>query len=152
MNFIPAHSDLLWSPAVRMSNDDRVMHQQTFKKLHDLNIKVGGAGIAFPQVGLHMAAFISRYEGWPVCVNPEFRIVGSDRISRLEGCLSRPGWHTYVSRPAKVYAMWDDVDGFSKTKLLDGIEARVFQHLCDLLKGQPIFPRPSPPKRHEAHV
>lgn len=149
MNFIPPHSDLLWTPAARMSAEDRVMHLHTFKELHELNMQVNGAGIAFPQVGLHMAAFISRYEGWPVCVNPEFRIVGKNYSSRLEGCLNRPGWHTYVRRPEKVYAQWDDIDGFQKTALLEGIESRVFQHLCDLLKGQPIFPRPAPPKKHE---
>ena len=147
MNLIPPHADLLWQPALPMTNDDRVMHQQTFKEMHELNVKLNGAGIAFPQVGLGLTAFVSRYEAWPTVVNPEFRIVGSDHVSRLEGCLSMPGWHTYVRRPAKIYAEWEDVDGFRKTALLEGIEARVFQHLHDLLNGRPIFPRPKAPAK-----
>lgn len=143
MNLVPITDEALWTPARDLTVEERVMHQQTFAEMRELMFRLRGVGLSFPQIGLSLRAFISGYEHWPVVINPSWKPVGKDHVSKLEGCLSKPGWHTYVRRPEQIYAEWQDVDGFRKTRFLDGVESRVFQHEGDHLAGLPIFPKPS---------
>ncbi len=143
MNLVPTDHEALWTPAHQLTDADRVMHQQTFEAMRELMVKLRGVGLSFPQIGLSLRAFVSGYEHWPVVINPTWKAVGLAHVSKLEGSLSKPGWHTYVRRAESIYAQWHDADGFRKTRLLDGIEARVFQHLCSYIDGLPIFPKPS---------
>jgi peptide deformylase len=143
MKLVPISDPVLWIPARQMTRDDREMHANTFKQLQEFMGQLRGAGIALPQIGLGLRAFVSKFDAWPVVINPTWKQVGAGFISKPEGSLSKLGWNTYVRRPDKVYAYWHDVDGFNKSQLLDGIDARVFLHLCDYLDGRPIFPRPS---------
>lgn len=107
-------------------------------------IEVGAAGLAMPQVGLSLRCFVTNSQGSlpPVVINPSFKQVGTDFISKPERCISNLSYSTYVRRPAKITASWEDADGVPKTALLESMDARIWCHLQDLCDGKPIFPSP----------
>lgn len=139
---VPPDHPALWTPAPELTGEDRVNHQHTMELMREAVQKVHAAGMAATQLGLSLRLFISSNEQFPVVINPTWKPVGSDHISKPERCLSRLDFCTYVRRPAKIYAIWDDADGHRKSAMLESMDARVFLHLCDLLDGRPIFPRP----------
>jgi len=141
VNLVASTDPVLWAVATALTAEDIPMFAETFNDMKSLNFTLSGAGIAMPQVGISKRAFVTRYEAIDVVINPEFSQTGPDFVSRLEGCLSKPGWHTFVRRPAEIHAKWTSPDGQRKGSDLSGNEAKVFMHLCDLLDGRPIFPR-----------
>jgi peptide deformylase len=105
-----------------------------------------GVGIAAPQVGNNLRAFIlalkpsPRYPHSPTLeptaiVNPEilqtFGPVGKD----WEGCLSVPGYRGLVPRPNGIRVRYLDRFGATQEATLEGFIARVFQHEFDHLEG-----------------
>lgn len=100
------------------------------------------AGLALPQIGVSVRIFVSKYEGFPICVNPCYERTGTGRTSRLEGTLNKPGWHCYVPRWDDIYAHWTDQLGQPRKAELTAMEARVFQHLTDATNGISILPCP----------
>lgn len=136
---------ILWTPSRPMSEEDIRTHAGTFPLLAELMREKRGVGLSAVQVGLPLAFFVTGYEAFPVCCNPHFSESLTGYVSKLEGCLSKPGWHTYVRRAAEINTSWMDAKGEMQSAILSGIEARVFQHLYDLCAGKPIFPRPLRP-------
>lgn len=142
MNLVPSTDALLFTAAEELTTEDIQWFAETFNEMRCVMLEHSGIGLAMPQVGIGKRAFVTGYEDFPVVINPEFiPMANCPYISRLEGCLSKPGWHTYVRRPAEIHAKWTDAKGHRKGQQLWGIEARVFMHLCDILNGKPIFPR-----------
>lgn len=70
-----------------------------------------------------------------VMINPEIHPLGEERSIEFEGCLSMPGLHDEVERPARVRIVCQDLEG----KLLDleaeGLLSRAAQHEHDHLQG-----------------
>ena len=97
---------------------------------------VGGSGLAAPQIGVPLRAFVSNIEDrLQVVINPEIIDRSEDEIEDNEGCLSIPGWWGPVKRHARV-----TVRGLSRTgkpiKIkAEALEARCFQHEVDHLDG-----------------
>lgn len=146
---VPSDHPALWNRARELTPEDRQNHQHTIGLMREAVSKVGAPGLAAPQLGIPLRMFVTKYEAFPIVINPTYRVVGVDHISKPERCLSSMGYSTYVRRPAKIYACWMDGDGFPKSALIESMDARVFLHLCDLLDGQPIFPRPRAPAANE---
>lgn len=112
----------------------------------DTMTAANGAGLAAAQIGVPQRVMIfgfesnSRYpEAEPVpftiLVNPEFTIVGDDKIGGWEGCLSVPGMRGFVRRYARIRYRGFDPQGKSIEREADGFHARVFQHELDHLDG-----------------
>ena len=97
------------------------------------------AGLAGPQAGhaLAVALVSGGGRGAPprVVVNPECVAIGP-RYGMAEGCLSSPGLTRTVPRGRWVLARWQDVSGAWHERKLTGLEAHVFQHEADHLRGQ----------------
>lgn len=143
MNLVPHDHGALWTPAREFTGEDREIHATTIADLTALIAELGAVGIAAPQVGLSLRLFVSTFPKWPVCINPYYEPVdGFGHTSKPESSLNRKGWSTFVRRSNKIAARWTDADGAGQSDDLDGIEARVFAHLCDYLDGRPIFPGP----------
>jgi len=70
-----------------------------------------------------------------VLVNPEIEPLGNARIAEAEACLSIPGVHGDVERPAVVRARALDLDGKSVEFEAEGLLARALQHEEDHLNG-----------------
>jgi peptide deformylase len=112
-----------------------------------------GVGLAATQVGiLHRVLVYRAYPEDPttVLVNPVLEWVSDERESAEEGCLSLPGVHVEVERPACVRVRARDVTGAELQVEADGLQARVIQHEIDHLDGILILDRISREARREA--
>lgn len=70
-----------------------------------------------------------------VMINPEIHPVGDERSSEVEGCLSMPGLHDEVERPARVRIICQELDGSTLDFEAEGLLSRAAQHEVDHLHG-----------------
>ena len=103
-----------------------------------------GAGLAAPQLGVGLAAFVydcldadlERHTG--VICNPVLDLAEGD-ARRLEfsdeGCLSLPGGHAELARPDRAVCTGQDQYGQAVTVTGTGQLARCLQHETDHLRG-----------------
>ena len=100
-----------------------------------------GIGLAAPQIGLLLKlAVIDITSGKDpkarlVLANPE--ILHTEGAQREEeGCLSLPGFHAVVQRPARVTLKAQDAIGKEYTKVGEGLLARAMCHETEHLHGK----------------
>lgn len=113
-----------------------------------------GLGLAAPQLGMSVRAFVMRRpspsrmtrmwrrafavrptsELW-ICVNPRVVSVAGPGITGLESCLSVPDCSILVRRQRDISVEFTDVDGQLVALRLEGLPAVVFQHELDHLDG-----------------
>ncbi|MFO0556096.1 MAG: peptide deformylase [Polyangiaceae bacterium] len=70
-----------------------------------------------------------------VIVNPVLEIVGEERATFYEGCLSVPGWCALVERSTEVLVTGTDEKGAAVSWRASGWPARILQHEVDHLEG-----------------
>jgi peptide deformylase len=103
-----------------------------------------GIGLAATQLGvLHRVLVYRAYSDDPLTalVNPVIEWSSEERETLEEGCLSLPGVHVEVERPAQVRVRASDVEGKEIVVEAEGLEARVIQHEVDHLDGIMILDR-----------
>ena len=83
-------------------------------------------------------------------VNPVLEWSSEELEAAEEGCLSLPGVHVEVERPAQVRVRAQDESGAELRIEADGLTARVIQHEIDHLNGVLILDRISREARKEA--
>ncbi len=119
-----------------------------FETLYDSEL---GLALAAPQIGVQKQVVV-----WDLgdgvqeaIINPE--VVESDgEWVYDEGCLSIPGLYVELVRPKTVLIRGLDVDGNEIEREADELEARMFQHEIDHLRGVLMFDRMTPDQRKEA--
>ena len=112
-----------------------------------------GVGLAATQLGVLHRVLVYRTDPEdPVTalVNPVLEWVSEELESAMEGCLSLPGVHVEVERPARVRVSARDPSGRELRIEADGLAARVIQHEVDHLDGVLILDRISRQARKEA--
>ena len=112
-----------------------------------------GVGLAATQVGiLHRLLVYRAYPEDPTTalVNPVLEWVSDELEAAEEGCLSLPGIHVEVERPARVRVRARDTGGAELLVEAEGLEARVIQHEIDHLDGVLILDRISREARRDA--
>jgi peptide deformylase len=112
-----------------------------------------GVGLAATQVGiLHRLLVYRAYPEDPTTalVNPVLEWVSEELEPAEEGCLSLPGIHVEVERPARVRVRARDTSGSELLVEAEGLEARVIQHEIDHLDGVLILDRISREARRDA--
>lgn len=107
-----------------------------------------GAGLAAPQIGIYKRIFVKALGdgAYRAYINPNFTpIEGSPKEAGIEGCLSVPGKRISVKRYTAIKATWEELTAEGTlephTELLEGWDARVFQHEKDHLSGIDILMR-----------
>ncbi|HTB49902.1 MAG TPA: peptide deformylase, partial [Solirubrobacteraceae bacterium] len=103
-----------------------------------------GIGLAATQLGvLHRVLVYRAYSDDPLTalVNPTIEWSSQELETLEEGCLSLPGVHVEVERPAQVKVRARDVQGNELVVEAEGLEARVIQHEIDHLEGILILDR-----------
>jgi peptide deformylase len=103
-----------------------------------------GIGLAATQLGvLHRVLVYRAYSDDPLTalVNPVIEWAAEELETLEEGCLSLPGVHVEVERPAQVRVRARDVTGRELVVEVEGLEARVIQHEIDHLDGILILDR-----------
>jgi peptide deformylase len=111
-----------------------------------------GIGLAATQLGvMHRVLVYRAYAEDPITalVNPEIEWHSEEVGSAEEGCLSLPGIHVEVKRPAQVRVRARDAGGSEVVVEAEGLEARVIQHEIDHLNGRLILDRISREQRKQ---
>ena len=112
-----------------------------------------GVGLAATQLGvLHRVLVYRAYPEDPLTalVNPVIEWRSEELEAAEEGCLSLPGVHVEVERPARVRVRAQDEHGEELEIEAEGLTARVIQHEIDHLDGVLILDRISREARKEA--
>jgi peptide deformylase len=136
-------------PVERFDADLRIEAQRMGELMRDAL----GVGLAATQVGiLHRVLVYATNAEDPVTVlvNPALEWVSDECEPAEEGCLSIPGVHVEVQRPARVRVRARDADGAELQIEAEGLEARVIQHEIDHLDGILILDRISREARRDA--
>lgn len=136
MKLVPTHDSVLRQVAATIDAENISQHSATFEEMHDLMTESKGIGLAAPQVGLNLNAFVMNCSGTKrTCINPIILETSTDMEVMEEGCLSFPGLKLSVNRPFWISAVWHDENGVEHKDKLYGLEARVFLHEWDHCQG-----------------
>ena len=102
-----------------------------------------GVGLAANQIGVGLRVFVydcpdaadTAQAGY--VINPVLRIPGAlaPPVTQSEGCLSVPGQHADIPRPALATVTGQDLDGGEVVVTGTGLLARCLQHEADHLDG-----------------
>jgi len=112
-----------------------------------------GVGLAATQLGvLHRVLVYRAYIDDPLTalVNPVIEWRSEELEVAEEGCLSLPGVHVEVERPAQLRARARDARGEEIVVEAEGLQARIVQHEIDHLDGILILDRISREQRKQA--
>ncbi len=112
-----------------------------------------GIGLAATQLGVLHRVLVYRVdpeEPVTALVNPVLEWSSEEQELAEEGCLSLPGVHVEVERPAQVRVRARDAAGAELEIEAEGLHARVIQHEIDHLDGVLILDRISREARKEA--
>lgn len=136
MKLIDSHDPILRQPTVSVELTTIPELLPTLEDMHTTMHNNNGIGLAAPQVGLNINAFVMNCMGNKrTCINPEIISTSDEMESAEEGCLSYPGLRLPINRPFSILAMWIDEHGYEHTETLFGLEARCFLHEWDHLQG-----------------
>jgi peptide deformylase len=117
---------------------------QEIERMGELMHDALGIGLAATQLGvLHRVLVYRAYSDDPLTalVNPAIEWASEELETLEEGCLSLPGVHVEVERPARVRVQARDAAGNELVVEAEGLEARVIQHEIDHLDGILILDR-----------
>ncbi|MCQ2125839.1 MAG: peptide deformylase [Bacteroidaceae bacterium] len=131
---------------------------QLVKDMFETLRKSEGVGLAAPQVGLPirlvvvdldvMSDDMPEFKGYlKSYINPYIEETDGPMEPYEEGCLSFPGIHEKVMRPARVRVSWLDENFEEHDEWFEGFPARVMQHEIDHLDGKCFIDRMSPLRR-----
>jgi peptide deformylase len=142
---------VLHSPAEPVTRFDAAL-RKLVDDMFETMYAVHGVGLAAPQVAMAKRLFVmdcsteeDRHER-VVMANPE--ILEADGTQQgTEGCLSVPGIFMPLSRPDRVRARGQNVEGEWFEIEVTGLEARCVLHECDHLDGKLYVDRLSSLKR-----
>lgn len=126
---------------------------QFMDEMADTMYAANGVGLAAPQVGKILRAFVidigpqdEMYRKLYEFINPRLS-KGEGKIVYEEGCLSVPGVSEAVERKAKITVDYFDRHGKAQTLVAEELLAVAIQHENDHLDGILFIDRLSPLKR-----
>lgn len=111
------------------------------KDMKEAMVREDGLGIAAPQVGMNIRAFIvvldynKKSEKVLAMINPEILTKSEEMMEGEEGCLSVPGKFAKVLRHKEITVEFCDLDGVRQILNLRHLNARVVQHENDHIDG-----------------
>jgi peptide deformylase len=127
--------------------------QEEIERMGELMHDALGVGLAATQLGvLHRVLVYRAAPEDPVTalVNPVLEWASDETEIGEEGCLSLPGVHVDVERPAQIRVRAQQATGEQRELEAEGFPARVIQHEMDHLDGVLILDRISREARRDA--
>lgn len=106
--------------------------------LEDTMHAAPGIGITAPHIGVPLRVVVlglDPAERPTTYVNPEIAWASPETIQHREGSVSMPGVHDDITRHARVWICYQDLDGKAQTEEADGLRAVCHQHEIDQLNG-----------------
>jgi peptide deformylase len=143
---------VLRASAVAVDRFDEALASE-IQRMGELMVDALGVGLAATQLGVLNRVLVYRVgaeDPIAALVNPVIEWRSEELEAAEEGCLSIPGVHVEVERPARIRARAQDASGRELTIEAEGLEARVIQHEVDHLDGVLILDRISREARKEA--
>jgi peptide deformylase len=143
---------VLRASAVRVERFDAQL-QAEIERMGEIMHDALGVGLAATQLGvLHRVLVYRAAPEEPVTalVNPVLEWASEETELGEEGCLSLPGVHVDVERPAQVRVRAQEASGEEREVQAEGFAARVIQHEMDHLDGILILDRISREARRDA--
>jgi peptide deformylase len=137
---IPSNDQLLHRPANTVSEEQFNTYKNSIQPIASMLIaeiyEKNALGVSAVQMGVDMSMFAMMTESQPkVCINPEIVAASFEMVLMEEGCLSFPGLHLQVRRPAGIVARYKTIEGQEVTERLEGMDARVWLHEYDHCQG-----------------
>lgn len=130
---------------------DEVLLKEIEELREILEAAENGAGLAAPQIGISKRFLgIKNKEEVKILINPRIKTTFGEKTypkvfdednkesDFLEGCLSFPDLFGTVKRYLKIEVIWEEIINNkleTKSKMLEGFEAIVWQHESDHLEG-----------------
>ncbi len=133
---------VLRTPTSFIEETDWACVEPAVQKLLYVRDKVlgGGAGLAAPQIGMSLPIFIYTPDrttaGLRIVINPSMEPVGTSFVRGEEACFSVPLRCTHIDRWEKIKVRYQGVNCQWIEDVLEGFEAKVFQHEMDHLNGK----------------
>lgn len=113
------------------------LDEAILKEMSEIMYTQDGVGLAAPQVGISKRFFMYDIgEKLNIVVNPQIIERSKEIEIGQEGCLSIPNVYEDIPRAINITVKYTDQDGNEYVKILEGYEARVFQHEFDHLNGK----------------
>ena len=110
-----------------------------YELLRDEMIRHRGVGLAAPQLGIMVRAFVIGNPDDPASIigvfNPLIVNYDEETVVYEEGCVSYPGLFIKIKRPRSIRVRYRGWNGEADTTRYEGYTARVFQHEYDHLNG-----------------
>lgn len=134
---------VLRSSAVKVDRFDEALAGE-IERMGEVMVDALGIGLAATQLGVLNRVLVYRVgaeDPIAALVNPVIEWRSEETEIAGEGCLSIPGVHVEVERPARIRARAQDPSGRELTIEAEGLEARVIQHEVDHLDGILILDR-----------
>ena len=138
-------------PVSKTGSDLKAALPQMFEIMY----KSRGIGLAGPQVALNQRVVVAnlagdaeKKEGEQVFINPEI-IERSGERREEEGCLSLPGLYATITRADQVEVRYETLEGAKIQRVVEGLEAKLFQHEIDHLDGILILDKLTPADRKQ---
>jgi len=144
-------SKILRTKTKRVERVDEELMVETEELKKILEASENGAGLAAPQIGIDKSFLgIKEKEGVKILINPKLEVSFGEKVypkiieddggesDFLEGCLSFPDLYGTVKRFLKIKVNWEEIIDNkleTKSKILEGFEAIVWQHEADHLEG-----------------
>lgn len=97
-----------------------------------------GVGATAAHIGVLTHLFVLELPDDPApqfYVNAEILTCSAETLTHLEGSISMPGARADITRPARVRARWQDLDGTVHEDEVAGFRAACVQHEIDQLDG-----------------
>lgn len=146
LEIIQLGNPLLRVPAEALSATGINVALPLLASLEQIMLSHQGVGIAAPQVGEPLRAFIvasrpnERYPHAPlmeptIMINPELLWQSEEMKKDWEGCLSIPGIRAKVNRYTHIRVRYLTISGNAVETEFTGFIARIFQHEIDHLNG-----------------
>lgn len=125
-------------------------HHRIVQGMDWLMSSAGGIGLAATQIGHNEAFFVTRMEKFfQVYINPV--ILEQDKFKFFpEGCLSFPDATAFIRRPTAMLVKYQVPHTLEEVTVeLSGLQAHVFSHESDHLKGILMTDRMQPGEKDE---
>jgi len=108
---------------------------QLYRELGETLIEQNGLGLAAPQIGYGLRAFVIRSSPVIPFFNPIITDTSEEEVEMEEGCLTFKGILVKITRPRVIRVRYTDPTGKTETKKFQDMTARVIQHEIDHLDG-----------------
>jgi len=136
-------------PVLVTSEEDKEHLATLVSNLKDTMCAHRALGVAAPQIGVVVRAFVIRKDpedvldenNYQFVMNPQILEFTSELVAEEEGCLSFRGISVRVERPTTINVHYLNEDGEPVQEWMVGLKARSFLHEFDHLNGKTFLDR-----------